>query len=58
VQVVGELDVETTPQLEQTLREPRAQLVVLDLRELAHGYMDAVDPVRALVRLPDEEGSP
>jgi anti-anti-sigma factor len=105
VQVVGELDVETTPQLEQTLREPRAQLVVLDLRELAfmdscgvhaivnasvharqighrlvllrgppdvdrifgltgssadveNGYMDAVDPVRALVRLPDEKGSP
>ena len=39
VQVVGELDVDTTPQLEQTLREPRAQLVVLDLRELA--FMDS-----------------
>jgi anti-sigma B factor antagonist len=39
VQVVGELDVDTTPQLEQTLREPRTQLVVLDLRELA--FMDS-----------------
>jgi anti-anti-sigma factor len=35
VQVAGELDIDTTPQLEQTLREPRAPLVVLDLRELA-----------------------
>jgi anti-anti-sigma factor len=35
VQVAGELDIDTTPQLERTLREPRAQLVVLDLRELA-----------------------
>jgi anti-anti-sigma factor len=39
VQVAGELDIETTPQLERTLREPRAQLVVLDLRELA--FMDS-----------------
>jgi anti-anti-sigma factor len=39
VQVTGELDVDTTPQFEQTLREPRAQLVVLDLRELA--FMDS-----------------
>jgi anti-anti-sigma factor len=39
VQVAGELDIDTTPQLEQTLREPRAQLVVLDLRELA--FMDS-----------------
>lgn len=36
VQVVGELDIFTTPALEQTLRdaELRAPLVVLDLREL------------------------
>jgi anti-sigma B factor antagonist len=36
VQVVGELDIVTAPTLEQTLRdaELRAQLVVLDLREL------------------------
>ena len=39
VQVAGELDIETSPQLEQTLREPSAQLVVLDLRELA--FMDS-----------------
>jgi anti-anti-sigma factor len=60
VQVVGELDIETTPQLEQTLSEPRAQLVVLDLRELAFmdsSGADAVDPVQALLRLPDEESS-
>ena len=38
VQVVGELDIDTTPQLERILREPRSQLVVLDLRELA--FMD------------------
>jgi anti-anti-sigma factor len=38
VQVAGELDIETSPQLEQTLREPSSQLVVLDLRELA--FMD------------------
>ena len=39
--LAGELDVDTTPQLEQTLREPdsQAQLVVLDMRELA--FMDA-----------------
>lgn len=37
VRVVGELDIATAPQLEQTLREAerRARLVVLDLRELA-----------------------
>jgi anti-anti-sigma factor len=105
VQVTGELDIETTPQLERTLREPRAQLVVLDLRELAFmdssgvhaivnasararqvghrlvllrgpprvdrifgltgnsadvesGYVDPVDPSDALMRLPEEEGSP
>jgi anti-anti-sigma factor len=39
VQVAGELDIETSPELVQTLREPRAQLVVLDLRELA--FMDS-----------------
>jgi anti-sigma B factor antagonist len=39
VQVVGELDIETTPQLARTLSEPRAQLIVLDLRELA--FMDS-----------------
>jgi anti-anti-sigma factor len=39
VQVAGELDIETSPQLEQTLREPSSQLVVLDLRELA--FMDS-----------------
>jgi anti-anti-sigma factor len=39
VQVAGELDIDTSPQLEQTLREPVAQLVVLDLRELA--FMDS-----------------
>ena len=39
VQVTGELDVDTTPQFEQTLREPSSQLVVLDLRELA--FMDS-----------------
>jgi anti-sigma B factor antagonist len=37
VHLAGELDIATTPQLQKTLREPRlqAQLVVLDLRELA-----------------------
>jgi anti-sigma B factor antagonist len=39
VQVVGELDIDTTPRLEQILREPSSQLVVLDLRELA--FMDS-----------------
>jgi anti-sigma B factor antagonist len=39
VQVAGELDIDTTPQLEKTLREPTAQLLVLDLRELA--FMDS-----------------
>ena len=39
VQVAGELDIETSPELEQTLREPSSQLVVLDLRELA--FMDS-----------------
>jgi len=37
VQVAGELDIATAPQLERTLCKPelRAGLVVLDLRELA-----------------------
>jgi anti-anti-sigma factor len=39
VQVLGELDIDTTPHLERTLREPKSQLVVLDLRELA--FMDS-----------------
>ena len=41
VHLTGELDVETTPQLEQTLSDPESQarLVVLDLRELA--FMDS-----------------
>ena len=40
VHVEGELDIDTTPQLEQTLRDPqsRARLIVLDMRELA--FMD------------------
>jgi anti-anti-sigma factor len=41
VRLAGELDIATTPQLEQALREPQlqARLVVLDLRELA--FMDS-----------------
>jgi anti-sigma B factor antagonist len=41
VQVTGELDLATVPQLERTLREPQlqARLVVLDLRELE--FMDS-----------------
>jgi anti-anti-sigma factor len=35
VHVGGELDIATTPQLERTLDESQARLVVLDLRELA-----------------------
>jgi anti-sigma B factor antagonist len=40
VQITGELDIATTPELERTLLEPQLQthLVVLDLRELA--FMD------------------
>jgi anti-anti-sigma factor len=40
VQLAGELDMATVPQLERTLREPQlqAKLVVLDLRELE--FMD------------------
>ena len=41
VHLAGELDVDTTPQLEQTLRDPdsQARLVVLDMRDLA--FMDS-----------------
>jgi anti-anti-sigma factor len=41
VHLAGELDVDTTPQLERTLRDPhsQAQLVVLDMRDLA--FMDS-----------------
>lgn len=35
VHVGGELDIATTPQLERTLDESQARLIVLDLRELA-----------------------
>jgi len=41
VHVAGELDIATTPQLQETLLEPQlqAQLVVLDMREVA--FMDS-----------------
>jgi anti-anti-sigma factor len=41
VHLEGELDIDTTPQLEQTLRDPESQarLVVLDMRELE--FMDS-----------------
>jgi anti-anti-sigma factor len=41
VHIAGELDIATTPQLQETLLEPQlqAQLVVLDLREVA--FMDS-----------------
>jgi anti-sigma B factor antagonist len=38
VHVAGALDIATSPQLERTLAESAARLVVLDLREL--GFMD------------------
>ena len=38
VHVAGALDIATTPQLEQTLRESHARLVVLDMRDVA--FMD------------------
>jgi anti-sigma B factor antagonist len=48
VHVGGELDIATTPQLERTLSQTQARLVVLDLRELAfidscgvHAIVDA-----------------
>jgi anti-anti-sigma factor len=48
VHLAGELDVDTTPQLEQTLSDPDSQalLVVVDMRELA--FMDS-SGVHALV---------
>ena len=48
VRVAGELNVETLPELDRTLREPQlhARLVVLDLRELE--FMDS-SAARALV---------
>jgi anti-anti-sigma factor len=39
VHVAGALDIATTPQLERTLRESHARLVVLDMRDL--GFMDS-----------------
>jgi anti-anti-sigma factor len=39
VQVLGELDIDTTPHLARVLRESKSRLVVLDLRELA--FMDS-----------------
>ena len=47
VHVGGELDIATTPQLERTLDESRARLVVLDLRELA--FIDS-SGIHAIVR--------
>ena len=47
VHVGGELDIATTPQLERTLDESRARLVVLDLRELA--FIDSCG-MHAIVR--------
>jgi anti-sigma B factor antagonist len=47
VHVRGELDLATTPQLEQTLNETQARLVVLDLRELA--FIDSCG-MHAIVR--------
>ncbi len=38
VHVAGTLDIATTPQLERTLRESHARLVVLDMRDLT--FMD------------------
>ena len=38
VRVAGALDIATSPQLEQALRESPARLIVLDLRDL--GFMD------------------
>lgn len=38
VHVAGALDIATSPELERMLREARARVVVLDLREL--GFMD------------------
>jgi len=38
VHVAGALDIATSPELERTLEELNARLVVLDMREL--GFMD------------------
>jgi anti-sigma B factor antagonist len=55
VHLAGELDVDTTPELERTLREPQARLVVLDMRDLAfmdssgvHAIVNAAARVRRL----------
>ena len=55
VHLAGELDMDTTPELERTLREPRARLVVLDMRDLAfmdssgvHAIVNAAARVRRL----------
>ena len=55
--MAGALDIATTPRLAQTLREAEAQLVVLDLRELAfidcsgvHVILDASSRARRLGR--------
>ncbi|HEX6619104.1 MAG TPA: STAS domain-containing protein [Solirubrobacteraceae bacterium] len=59
VHLAGELDVDTTPELERTLGEPHSQarLVVLDMRDLAfmdssgvHAIVDAGARVRRLGR--------
>jgi anti-anti-sigma factor len=68
VRAAGELDIATAPELERTLREaqPRADLVVLDLRELSftdssglHAIVDAstargADGRRVLLRAPPD----
>ena len=46
VHVAGALDIATTPQLEKSLRESHARLVVLDLRDL--GFIDCAG-VHAIV---------
>ena len=56
VHVAGALDLATSPQLERTLEESAARLVVLDMRDL--GFMDG-SGVRAIVdasRRAREEG--
>lgn len=59
VHLAGELDVDTTPELERTLRDPdsQARLVVLDMRDLAfmdssgvHAIVNASARVRRLGR--------
>jgi anti-anti-sigma factor len=46
VRIAGALDIATTPQLERTLRESHARLVVLDMRDL--GFIDCAG-VHAIV---------